>query len=50
MDWSEALGVPAEAREALCRAVLGALARDGVRVALPRVTGGTYYKVLEVLS
>jgi 1,6-anhydro-N-acetylmuramate kinase len=32
--------VPAEAREALCWAVLGALARDGVRVALPRVTGG----------
>ena len=28
------------AREALCWAALGALAADGVRVALPRVSGG----------
>lgn len=33
------LGVPAEAREALCFAVLGALCADGVAITLPRVTG-----------
>ena len=37
---SAALGVPVEAREALCWAVLGALAADGVPVALHAVTGG----------
>lgn len=36
---SSELGVPVEAREALCFAVLGALARDGVPIALPAITG-----------
>ena len=36
---SDALGVPCEAREAIGFAVLGALARDGYAVSLPRATG-----------
>lgn len=36
---SEALGIPGEAREAACFAVLGALSADGVPITLERVTG-----------
>jgi anhydro-N-acetylmuramic acid kinase len=36
---SDDLGVPIEAREAMCFAVLGALCADGVPITLPRVTG-----------
>ncbi len=36
---SDALGIPCEAREGLEIAVLGALARDGVAITLPQVTG-----------
>ncbi|MGH9360785.1 MAG: anhydro-N-acetylmuramic acid kinase [Thermoanaerobaculia bacterium] len=36
---SDTLGVPAEAREGLCLAVLGALAQDGFPITLPQVTG-----------
>lgn len=36
---SDALGVPIEAREAMCFAVLGALCADGVPITLPQVTG-----------
>lgn len=36
---TESLGVPPEAREAACFAVLGALASDGVPITLPSVTG-----------
>ena len=38
---SEELGIPAEAREAMAFAVLGALSADGVPITLPRVTGAT---------
>jgi 1,6-anhydro-N-acetylmuramate kinase len=38
---TDALGVPAEAREALGFAVLGALSEDGVPITLPAVTGAT---------
>jgi anhydro-N-acetylmuramic acid kinase len=37
---SDDLGIPATFREAICWAVLGALAFDGVPVSLPQVTGG----------
>ncbi len=33
------LGVPAQAREAVCMALLGALCEDGVAITLPQVTG-----------
>lgn len=36
---SDALGVPAKAREAMAMAVLGALCADGVPITLPRITG-----------
>lgn len=36
---SDELGIPAQAREAVCIAVLGALCADGVAITLPRVTG-----------
>lgn len=36
---SDDLGMPCEAREAFAFAILGALARDGVRITFPRVTG-----------
>lgn len=36
---SDDLGIPCEAREAMGFAVLGALARDGVDITLPQVTG-----------
>ncbi len=36
---SDALGVPAKAREAMAMAVLGALSADGVPITLPRITG-----------
>jgi 1,6-anhydro-N-acetylmuramate kinase len=36
---SDELGVPAQAREAACMAVLGALAKDRVPITLPAVTG-----------
>jgi 1,6-anhydro-N-acetylmuramate kinase len=35
---SDALGVPVQAREALCMAVLGALSADGVPITLPQIT------------
>lgn len=38
---SDSLGVPVQAREAVCMAVLGALAQDGVPIHLPRVTGAS---------
>lgn len=37
--FSDELGIPCEAREAVCMAVLGALCQDGVPIALPQVTG-----------
>lgn len=36
---SDALGVPSQAREAACWAILGTLAADGVAPALPQITG-----------
>jgi anhydro-N-acetylmuramic acid kinase len=36
---SDDLGVPAEAREAMGFAVLGALSQDGIPITLPAVTG-----------
>lgn len=36
---SDALGIPSQAREAACWAILGALAADGYSPALPQVTG-----------
>ena len=36
---SDSLGVPRQYREAVCMAVLTALARDGVSITLPQVTG-----------
>lgn len=36
---SDALGVPVQAREALCMAVLGTLSADDVPITLPQVTG-----------
>lgn len=33
------IGIPCEAREAVCFAVLGALSQDGVPITLPQVTG-----------
>ncbi len=33
------LGVPVQAREALCMAILGALCADGIPITLPQVTG-----------
>ena len=36
---SDALGIPADAREAMAMAVLGALSADGVPITLPHVTG-----------
>jgi len=38
---SDDLGIPCEAREAVCFAVLGALSQDGVPITLPWVTGAT---------
>ena len=38
---SDDLGIPAEAREAMGFAVLGALSADGVPITLPQVTGST---------
>lgn len=38
---SDTLGIPCEAREAACFAVLGGLAQDGLPVSLPRVTGAS---------
>ena len=35
---SDELGIPCEAREAVCFAVLGALSQDGVAITLPQVT------------
>ncbi len=39
IDTSESLGIPRQYREAVCMAVLGALAQDGVSITLPQVTG-----------
>lgn len=36
---SDELGVPIEARESMCFAILGALCADGVPITLPQVTG-----------
>jgi len=36
---SSELGVPIEARESMCFAILGALCADGVPITLPQVTG-----------
>lgn len=36
---SDSLGVPAEAREAMAFAVLGALCADGIPITLPQITG-----------
>jgi len=38
---SETLGIPIEAREAVCIAVLGALCADSVSITLPHITGCT---------
>jgi 1,6-anhydro-N-acetylmuramate kinase len=41
VHFSDDLGIPAEAREAMGFAVLGALSADGVPISLPAVTGST---------
>ena len=47
---SDSLGIPASAREALCWAVLGCLAKDGVNVALRSVTQTPNDKISKHLS
>jgi len=36
---TESLGVPAQAREGMAMAILGALAQDGISITLPQITG-----------
>ncbi|MBX3355975.1 MAG: anhydro-N-acetylmuramic acid kinase [Phycisphaeraceae bacterium] len=42
---SDTLGIPIELREAVCWAVLGALAEDGVPISLPQITGRSHSRL-----